>query len=102
MGRTKRISPPKPAHTNGIESVWAVLKRGFYELYNSFRERHLQRSLDEFTYRLNEDNVKRHYSMLMKQTRPAKNKTSKQSLTAYRCGVYRRRDSVVGPKHLTA
>jgi len=45
-------------HTNGIESVWAVLKRGFYGVYHSFSEKHLQRYVNEFTYRLNEGNVK--------------------------------------------
>lgn len=48
------------AHTNGIESVWAVLKRGFYGVYHSFSEKHLQRYVDEFTYRLNEGNCKVH------------------------------------------
>ena len=48
------------AHTNGIESVWAVLKRGFYGVYHSFSEKHLQRYVDEFSYRLNEGNVKNH------------------------------------------
>lgn len=46
------------AHTNGIESVWAVLKRGFYGVYHSFSEKHLQRYVDEFAFRLNEGNVK--------------------------------------------
>jgi transposase-like protein len=46
------------AHTNGIESVWAVLKRGFYGVYHSFSEKHLQRYVDEFSFRLNEGNVK--------------------------------------------
>lgn len=46
------------AHTNGIESVWAVLKRGFYGVYHSFSEKHLQRYVDEFAYRLNEGNVR--------------------------------------------
>ena len=48
------------AHTNGIESVWAVLKRGFYGVYHSFSRKHLQRYVDEFSFRLNEGNVKNH------------------------------------------
>lgn len=48
------------AHTNSIESVWAVLKRGFYRVYHSFSTKHLQRYVDEFTFRLNEGNVKNH------------------------------------------
>ena len=48
------------AHTNGIESVWAVLKRGFYGIYHSFSQKHLQRYVDEFGFRLNEGNCKIH------------------------------------------
>lgn len=48
------------AYTNGIESVWAVLKRGFYGVYHSFSKKHLQRYVNEFVYRLNEGNVKIH------------------------------------------
>lgn len=48
------------AHTNGIESVWAVLKRGFYGVYHQFSVKHLQRYVDEFTYRLNEGSCKIH------------------------------------------
>jgi len=48
------------AHTNGIESVWALLKRGFYGTYHQFSQKHLQRYVDEFTYRLNEGNCKVH------------------------------------------
>jgi transposase-like protein len=48
------------AHTNSIESVWAVLKRGFYGTYHSFSGKHLQRYVDEFVFRLNEGNVKHH------------------------------------------
>jgi len=49
-----------PAHTNSIESVWAVLKRGYYGVYHSMSGKHLRRYVDEFTFRLNEGNVKRH------------------------------------------
>ena len=48
------------AHANGIESVWAVLSGGFYGTYHSFSGKHLQRYIDEFTFRLNEGNVKHH------------------------------------------
>ena len=41
------------AHTNGIESVWAVLKRGFYGTYHQFSTKHLNRYVNEFTFRLN-------------------------------------------------
>ena len=29
------------AHTNGMESVWAVLKRGYYGVYHNFSTKHL-------------------------------------------------------------
>ena len=48
------------AHTNGIESVWAVLKRGFYGVYHSFSAKHLNRYVGEFTFRLNEGRCKVH------------------------------------------
>ena len=48
------------AHTNGVESVWAVLKRGYNGVYHSFSTKHLQRYVDEFSFRLNEGNVRAH------------------------------------------
>jgi hypothetical protein len=48
------------AHTNGIESVWAVLKRGLNGVYHHVTAKHLGRYVDEFTFRLNEGNVARH------------------------------------------
>ena len=48
------------AHTNSIESVWAVLKRGFYGIYHSFSAKHLNRYIAEFAFRLNEGNCKVH------------------------------------------
>ena len=44
------------AHTNGIESVWAVLKRGYYGTYHNFSTKHLHRYINEFTFRLNAGN----------------------------------------------
>ncbi len=46
--------------TNGIESVWAVLKRGLHGVYHHASDKHLHRYVDEFTFRLNDGNVKRH------------------------------------------
>jgi transposase-like protein len=46
--------------TNGIESVWAVLKRGIYGTFHHVSDKHLGRYVDEFTFRLNEGNVERH------------------------------------------
>ena len=46
------------AHTNGIESVWAVLKRGYIGTFHNFSQKHLQRYVDEFAFRLNEGNCK--------------------------------------------
>lgn len=46
------------AHTNGIESVWALLKRGFYGTYHQFSRKHTQRYVDEVAFRLNEGNCK--------------------------------------------
>ena len=48
------------ASTNGIESVWAVLKRGLNGVYHQVSKKHLGRYVDEFTFRLNDGDVKRH------------------------------------------
>ena len=41
------------AHTNGIESFWAMLKRGYQGTFHHFSEKHLQRYVDEFAGRHN-------------------------------------------------
>ncbi len=48
------------ASTNGIESVWALLKRGLTGVYHHASVKHLGRYVDEFAFRLNEGDVKRH------------------------------------------
>ena len=45
--------------TNSIESVWAVMKRGLHGVYHHASPKHLARYVDEFTFRLNDANVKR-------------------------------------------
>lgn len=43
--------------TNGMESVFAVLKRGIIGVYHLTSPKHLGRYVDEFSFRLNEGNV---------------------------------------------
>ncbi len=47
------------AHTNGIESVWAVLKRGFDGVYHNWSRKHCRQYVNEFMFRLNEGNCER-------------------------------------------
>lgn len=42
------------AHTNGMESFWALLKRGFYGTYHRLSPKHLNRYVKEFSGRHND------------------------------------------------
>jgi transposase-like protein len=46
--------------TNGVESVFALLRRGLHGVYHHASPKHIARYVDEFSFRLNEGNVKRH------------------------------------------
>ena len=41
------------AHTNGIESFWAMLKRAYVGTFHKISPKHLQRYVDEFSGRHN-------------------------------------------------
>ena len=41
------------AHTNGVESFWAMLKRGHAGVYHQMSPKHLQRYIDEYVGRHN-------------------------------------------------
>jgi len=47
------------ASTNGIESVWAVLKRGYNGVYHNWSKKHCQAYVNEFAFRLNQGNCER-------------------------------------------
>lgn len=40
-------------HTNSIESFWALFKRNYHGTYHSMSKKHLQRYIDEITFRFN-------------------------------------------------
>ena len=42
------------AHTNGIESFWVLLKRGYYGTFHHFSVKHMARYVEEFAARQNQ------------------------------------------------
>lgn len=58
-GAARGSSTPQGA-PNNVESFYAVVRRGLYGVYHNASAKHLPRYLNEFTFRLNDGNVKRH------------------------------------------
>jgi transposase-like protein len=56
-------------HTNGIESHWALLKRGYHGTYHSISDKYLPRYLDEFSFRQNTRKLNKldAFDLLLKQ-----------------------------------
>jgi transposase-like protein len=58
VNHSARVFVDKMASTNSIESVWALIKRGYYGTFHRFSKKHLQRYVDEFDFRWNQANCK--------------------------------------------
>jgi hypothetical protein len=59
VNHTMRVYSRGGVTTNGIESVFAVLKRGIIGVFHQVSVKHLGRYVHEFSFRLNEGNVAR-------------------------------------------
>ena len=62
------------AHTNGIESFWALLKRGYYGVHHHMSHKHLGQYVNEFAGRHNT----RKLNTIDQMTSIANNMTGKQ------------------------
>lgn len=52
-------------HTNGIESFWAVVKRGVYGIYHKVSVKYMQSYMDEFCFRMNHRDVDKAFHALI-------------------------------------
>ena len=49
-----RFRPVGMAHTNGLESLWSLMKRGYHGNYHKMSRKHLARYVGEFSGRHND------------------------------------------------
>jgi transposase-like protein len=62
-------------HTNGIESFWALFKRGYHGVYHQMSKKHLQRYVNEYAFRWNrkEETMQAVFSELISKMSEGKN-----------------------------
>lgn len=63
VNHTETYVAPNNVHTNGIENVWSLLKRGLTGVYHKVSGKYLQLYLDEYAFRFNHRN---HTNMMNK------------------------------------
>jgi transposase-like protein len=66
VDHTLMYSMGNGVHTNGIESFWAILKRGVYGVYHRISVKYMQRYVDEFCFRLNHRDNDEAFSALVR------------------------------------
>jgi hypothetical protein len=55
-------------HTNGIESIWAVFKRGVYGTYHHISVKYMQRYVHEFSFRQNTKDIPTAFDILLSRS----------------------------------
>ena len=53
-------------HTKGIESFWAIVKRGVYGIYHHVSVKHMQTYMNEFCFRMNHRETEDGFTNLVK------------------------------------
>ena len=55
------------AHTNTVESFWAIVKRAVYGIYHHVSLKYLQHYIDEFCFRFNNRDEDLAFDLVLKQ-----------------------------------